>query len=266
MLVNFLYGHSFGVLCFSVITTVVGLALAGLFVVHHTFDLRLRKSHNSLIGCNIAVVGTFYAVLLAFIAVEVWVNFDKAQMIAADEASTTGDLYRDAMSLPQPVRGRMIGDIRKYLDVVVGTEWPAMALGQSIDSAGWQPLFALSDDLQGFHTADSVQGAVFGQVLGSLNDLYGARRSRLLAAGDRLPTAVWMVILSGLVVTVSLSLLFGMEKILMHALMVGGTAASIGLVLVLIISFDYPFRGSVQVAPEGFIMLRHNIDLVSSDK
>ncbi len=43
----------------------------------------------------------------------------------------------------------------------------------------------------------------------------------------------------------------------MHLAMTGAVAASLALVIVLIVAFDYPFRGEVQVTPDGFRNVQH---------
>lgn len=47
----------------------------------------------------------------------------------------------------------------------------------------------------------------------------------------------------------------------MHMLMTGAVAASLALVIVLIVAFDYPFRGEVQIGPTGFENVRHNMEV-----
>jgi hypothetical protein len=53
-----------------------------------------------------------------------------------------------------------------------------------------------------------------------------------------------------------------MEDLRMHMAMTGAVAASLALVIVLILAFDYPFRGEVQIRPDGFEHVKHNMESV----
>jgi hypothetical protein len=73
--------------------------------------------------------------------------------------------------------------------------------------------------------------------------------------------AIWTEI-GGLGVSpewVRIALLFGMPSLRMHMVMPGGFTAAAMLVLVLIIAFDWPFRGEVQVAPSMFKHVQQNM-------
>ena len=47
-----------------------------------------RGEQNDVVGFVIAVVGVIYAVLLAFVVIVAWENFDEAEQIVGQEAST----------------------------------------------------------------------------------------------------------------------------------------------------------------------------------
>jgi hypothetical protein len=63
---------------------------------------------------------------------------------------------------------------------------------------------------------------------------------------------MWLVLILGAVVTVAFTYLFGFDKTVMQELMVGGLSFLIGLVLFLTAALDYPFQGSISVAPDAF--------------
>lgn len=262
MIVDFLYNNPYWLVCGGVVGTIVAASILGLYIVCRMVPFEVRRSHNELAGFMVTLVSVFYAVLLAFIAVQVWETFDKARVVAMEEASLTGDVYRAAKSLPSPVREKVMHHVAEYVDVVLDSEWPAMQRGDIPGNAGWQPLWDLHADIIGFKSNDGVEVAAFSELLSRLNQLYGTRRTRLMAAADSLPDAVWVVVLAGLGINVAFTYMFGMRNFIMHALMTAGSAASIALVVVMIINFDYPFRGDVAVDPDAFRILRRNIEVV----
>lgn len=261
MLVDLIYGVPTWEMALAVVVVFVSVALLGLVVFARFLPVHVRHKHNELAGFNSALVGVVFAVLLAFIAVAAWESFGKAGDIAATEAALTGDLARDATAMPEPLKSRLIGDIRDYVTVVLNKEWPAMAKGAAFGDEGWVPLRKFHQDLISLKTTDPVQVAIFSETLNRLNSLYDARRDRLLAAHDHIEPAVWWVVLFGAAVTIGFTYLFGMESFTMHMLMTSAVAASLALVIVLIVAFDYPFRGEVQIGPNGFEAVQHTMEI-----
>jgi hypothetical protein len=259
MLVNLIYGVPTWVMALVVIAIIVGLSLIGLVISNRVFHLEVRRKHNEFAGFNSALVGVFFAVLLAFIAVAAWESFGKAGDTAEREASLAGDLWRDAFAMPEPARTQLLGSIRDYVTIVIDKEWPAMASGAPFGDEGWAPLFKFHRILTGIRTNDAMQVAMINEALTRLNSLYDARRQRILAAQDHIDPTVWAVVLLGAFITIAFTFFFGMESFRIHALMTTGVAMTLALIIVLILAFDYPFRGEVQVPPDGFRNVRHNM-------
>ena len=280
IILNFLYNNSNLIVGPVVVALFVGVGIGGLWLVHRMVPHGERRNHNEFVGFMVAVVSVVYAVLLAFIAIAVWESFGKAGELATKEASLAGDVARDALTMPEPLRTDLLVDLDAYLIRVAKVEWKAMADGKSLSEAdegkpaveeeGWELLFSAHDNLVGFHTSDPVQVSMFAELLTRLNSLYDARRDRLLATEEHLQGVVWGIVLLGAFFTIGFTYLFGMESFRMHALMTSSVAATVALVVLLIIAFDYPFRGKVQISPEAFqhvhVMLHKYLKNSSSDE
>ena len=76
----------------------VALALCGMVVVRRNVEVSELEAHHDVAGFILAVVGVVYAVLLAFIVIIVWEQYDTAEE-ADTEASLVLALYRDASAL-----------------------------------------------------------------------------------------------------------------------------------------------------------------------
>ncbi|OIR06246.1 hypothetical protein GALL_117190 [mine drainage metagenome] len=262
MIPDFLYNHSNWLVGLTVAGSFVGFGLALLLLAHTLLPKDWRSRHNEFVGFMLAVVSVVYAVLLAFLAIAVWESFGKAGEIAAREASLAGDLAHDSMAMPEPLRGVVVAEVKGYLGWVIGEEWPAMGRGEALSGedgpgaaladVGWARLFGIHQALAAFKAADSVQTAMFSEVLARLNSLYDARRDRLLQSEEHLQPVVWGVVLFGAAITIAFTTLFGMDSLLMHGLMTAAVAAIIALVVLLIVAFDYPYRGKVQITPDAY--------------
>jgi hypothetical protein len=260
MLADFLYGIPTWEMAVIIVGLFVFFANVGLYIFVRALGSELRKGHNEFVASTTDLVGVFFAVLAAFIAVAAWETFSKAGDIASTEASLTFDLARDVDSFPEPLRSQLLADMTSYVDIVLKKEWPDMADGVEFGDEGWEPLRKFQRDLVTFHSEDSIQVAIFSETLSRLNSLYDARRDRLLAAEDHIDSSVWWVVLIGAGVTVGLTFLFGMESYKMHVLLTSVAAGSLALVVVLIAAFDYPFRGEVQISPHAFENTKHSME------
>jgi ABC-type branched-subunit amino acid transport system permease subunit len=97
------------------------------------------------------------------------------------------------------------------------------------------------------------QQVIQAELLKALNELYSARASRLSAVEGHIPGVVWWIILFGGAITVGFTYLFGFHDFRMHVVMTMIVAASLALVVVLIVAMDWPFRGEVSVSPDAYI-------------
>jgi hypothetical protein len=263
MLADWIYNHPTWIMGGVVVSLFVLVSCIGLAIVHRFVPVNIRRSHNDIIGFTIAVAGVVYAVLLAFIAVATWETFRKGDNVVGEEANYVGDVFRNTIGLPDDVARQLRGHLVEYIDVVIEQEWPAQQAGR-LEEASWQKGWgALADfhfDIARFRPANAGEAVIQGQLLRSLNSLYDARRGRLLAAGEHVPAVVWWIIALGAMLTVSFTYLFGLPNIKMHAVITGMLAASLAIVVVLIVAFDYPFRGSLSVSDEAFRAVKQNME------
>ena len=113
--------------CVLIVTGTVVLSLVFLTVLRRIWPATQRTEHNDIIGWQISVLGTTYAVILAFMLWNVWSNFQTARINTEMEANFLVDLYRIAGGL-EPAEGKSLRALcREYAAVAVSEEWPAMA-------------------------------------------------------------------------------------------------------------------------------------------
>jgi hypothetical protein len=258
MIRDWLYNHP----TWEVGTTIVVLSVLaswlGLFVFARLVPVSIRSRHNDVAGFIIAIIGVVYAVLLAFIAVAAWASFDSANTIVQQEANLVGNLYRDTVAIPGPDGGEMRHHLRKYLEHVIAEEWPAQQVGR-VEPHGWLALQRLHRSIINIDAKTLGQQVIEGEMLSTLNALYNARRTRLLAATDGIPDTIWSILILGGVITVAFSFFFGMPSMAMHYTMTGLLAASMALVMVLIVSLDWPFRGEVSISPAAYLAVQQSM-------
>ena len=109
-----------------IILASVGAALLFLFLVTRTSTAPSRKESNDFTGAIVAVIGTTYAVILAFTLAGVWNMFQQAQTNEEQEANSLVNVYRIASQLQDP-NAKPIQDLcLRYAENALNREWPAM--------------------------------------------------------------------------------------------------------------------------------------------
>ena len=232
----------------GLIAATVLLALLAVAAVRRSVPLAALEAHTEVAGFVYAVVGVVYGVLLAFVVLAVWEEFERAELHAEEEANALVDLYRLAGGLPEPARQPLREALLAYPRVVIDEEWEAMAQGGPSERA-----LALVNDLWRVYLEveprTERERAAYGESLARLGGFADARRLRLYESHNTLPDAMWAALIVGAGITVGFSLLFGVRNVASQAVMTATLAVSIALLLFLVSTLDYPFRGDVRVPP-----------------
>jgi hypothetical protein len=107
------------------------VAVVGLLLVQRLVPPERREEHNDVAGFIYAVLGVAYAVVLAFMLIAVWQDYNTAQTNVESEANELAGVYFLASRLPEPERTHVQDLARMYARVVVEQEWPMMEQGQT---------------------------------------------------------------------------------------------------------------------------------------
>lgn len=233
------------------IALAVVAALGLLYGIRRTIPFAELEANHQVGNIIVAVVGTAYAVLLSFVVVVVWGAFGEAQQVSEQEASRLGSMFWLAGGLAPSDALRVQTAIRNYTAAVIDDEWPRLAHGQESDLA-WQRHDDLWRAIFGLKETTPEQTAVYNQLLTTMTDADGARRLRLLASRDKVPTLLWVVLVAGGVATVLVTFLFSTKRFWPQAIMTATLTGLVAAVLLLVAAMDNPFGGVMHVTPDGF--------------
>jgi hypothetical protein len=210
-----------------------------------------RRAHNELIGWQLTVLGTTYAVIVGFMLYTVWTNFGVADANVSAEANSLANVYQLAEGLPASQRAELRKAATAYADTVVNTEWPAMErddgrfVADTTKDEMWRILMTVK-------TASPTESTAEDHAISELSQMSESRRMRQLASGSHLPGVLWCVLLVGGFLTVVSACMFGAENMTLHTLQVAFFSLLIALILVAIADIDQPFRGAVHVSDAAF--------------
>ena len=241
-----------------IIVLTVAASLLFMWGLNRMWPWEKRHAHNDLIGWQLSILGTTYAVILGFMLYTVWTNFGTAELNAENEANALGNVYRLAQGLPNPQRGQIEALGRAYAEAVINEDWPQMEAGlvpeasHKVNQDMWKTLMSVK-------IASPAEILAEDHALSELSELTEHRRIRLLQNASRLPAVLWCVLIIGGVVTVASASMFGSANTSLHALQVFVFSLLIVLALVAVADIDRPFQGTVHVSDYAFRRARHSM-------
>lgn len=229
----------------------VGAAVVFLYAVTSASPAHRRKESNDFTGAVVAVIGTTYAVLLAFMLSGVWTMSQQAQVNAEQEANDLVNIFRIGANLGDPAGETMRDLARRYAQNAVQSEFPALTKrtlppeGGRIVSDMWKVAGAIEG-----RTSQETRAAA--ELTSTLRNLTEHRRIRIMQSQESLPGILWAVLLAGGIITVAASCFFGVSSFRFHLMQVIVLSFLISLILVAIAEIDSPYQGNVKVSAAGF--------------
>ena len=234
-----------------VILACLSASLLFLWTLNRLWPHPLRREHNDIIGWQLSVLGTTYAVIIGFMLYAVWTTFQSAEINADNEANCLVNVFRLANGLPAAQRVQVHQLTREYANIVIDEEWPAMHKGE-LSPAGQAVIEKLWATLVQAKPVTFSEQTSMNLALVELSSMTEHRRVRQLESGSRLPQILWLVLIVGGVLTAVSACLFGTDNPRLHALQVFSLSLMLSLALVAIADIDRPFQGIVRVMPLGF--------------
>jgi hypothetical protein len=206
--------------------------------------------NNEVAGFKFAVVGVFYAVLLAFVVVAVWEDYHDTETAVRNEAKALSDLHQASYALPEDVGDTLRKHLIAYTQQVRDVEWEAMAKGRASDSAA-NELHNLGEAIfKG--KPDQPDVALYHHILDLLTNVNDNRNGRLDSADGSVPSVLWLVLIAGAAITLGYPSFFGSSNITAQILMTAALAALVALTAFVAVVLDYPFTGDVRISRAPF--------------
>jgi hypothetical protein len=217
-----------------------------------------RRPYNELIGSQLSILGTTYAVILGFMLYTVWTAFGEADLNADLEANAVLETYRLAQGLPQPQRTRLQTLARSYADAVITRDWPEMARGEvpeqtrAISAEMWDTVMSVRE-------ASATEVTAQQQVQSHLSSVDQHRLRRVLQSSTSLPPILWWVLLAGGALTIISACTFGAEHRKLQTFQVISFSLLVSLSLVAIADIHRPFHGLVHVRNYAFLRAQQSM-------
>ncbi len=234
------------------------LALGGFALVHRYVPVEVRERQNVVAGVIYAMLGSLYAILLAYVVIVVWEQFNATSRLVEQEATDLANIYNWVDAFPDPSRAQAQDVIRNYTDTVINEEWPLLAQRTSSPHAE-----ELAHDLQMALTelpiTTPAERVLADHALTEYQDFSTVRQMRVFEAAVGVHPLLWVMLIAGAVLTIGFTYLFGVN-VRGHVAMIALLTVVVGGTLFMIYATNYPFSGDVHVSSKALSEVRKGFD------
>jgi hypothetical protein len=188
-----------------------------------------------------------FALLVGFLAAQVWNDTDRASMAVNREASALRAVVLLAAEFPGEPEARVRDLVRLYIQDAVTQEWPAMARRDAtltIAPARLNEALRLTLSLD---ARSNGQVAAQREMLVSLENALEARRQRIILSGSSINWVKWTVLLVQAGLTLITIALVHSDNRAANRMIMTIFATGVGVALVLLASHSRPFTGEMSV-------------------
>jgi len=208
------------------------------------------RAFKALSPGMLSPLGILFALLVGFIAVEVWSNFDKAKAAVATEASALRAVVVLAGTFPEEQKTRIYALIDRHIEKAVNEGWPAMAQHRATLSNLPTALTEALHDTLTLEPADASQRIAQSEMVKAIRTALDARRQRIVVSESTVGRVKWAgILLMGLFTLVAIAMVHSDNR-LTCAIALTLFASGIALSLLLIAAYSRPFTGEISVRPD----------------
>lgn len=236
------------------VLTVLACAVAGAVVrVQRRYSSsEQRERYNEVNGFVFAIVGVLYAIVIAFVVVDVWGKLATAKDQTYAESTALVEMYWHTRYLPpgDGVAARTL--IRDYTANVVHADFPRMREGVAPEATGWATLDQLRTILERVSATEGPVGAQAQGAIEELQKVYEARQARVSSVHQGVPGVMWFVLVGGAFLTIALTFLFGIPSTVAHGLLIVSLTAMVTMLLWTVYVLQQPYSAAVGLNPDAY--------------
>ena len=214
--------------------------------------LTILRSHNEVTGFLFLAIASFYALLLSFVVLIVWDQYNETHANASKEGSSALGLYRDIKFYPDTLESKKL--MSAYLDFVynvIDDEFPNMQKMQSSSktSSAFNTVF---HEMESLNPKNPFQTQLVTEMFRHLNELSTFRGLRNSSLETEIPPPIWLPIVLGAIITIFCAMLLDVEHIRLHVSLNAMLGAFIAIFLFIIVLLDHPYTGSLSIKPKSY--------------
>jgi hypothetical protein len=228
-----------------VILGAVGVAVIGMYLARRRAPVGGFFTDTGRAGDVFGVIGTAFAVLLAFVIFLAFESYETAREQAREEADAVREHYATTSFLSPPVRDELRGQLICYSRAVIDDEWPAMKhQRRSALVDDW--VSRLETTVFQFDVTDANDSIALTHWVDTDAQRKSARRGRIAEAAPFVPRPLLVIIVLGGVIILLYMLSFADrgERFVVQALMIGAVTAIFVSSMLVVDFLDHPYENT----------------------
>jgi hypothetical protein len=244
---------------------IVFVVMVGGFVaVSHVLLLLVRRWRKSVFGVGdhepqfnsmmIQSMMVFYGLVAALIVVNVYETHSEVYKIVSRESAAISALYRDAEGYPEPTRTAIRDGIRAYVEQIIHVAWPQQKRG-IVPTQGVALVTHIQQVLFAFEPATEGQKITHTETLQQFNEMAVARRLRVDANLERLPSSMWAVLIFGAFLCMFAAAFSEVPSTRLQSFLHALLAVLLATVLYMAFVWDGPYLGEAGIGPGTYELI-----------
>ena len=234
-------------ICYTILFVLA--AQAGLSVFNTLGILSKSSAGNEVTGIFFGAISLVYSLILAFVIVAVWEDYEDLDKTIENEADKLNSILAHSVTLPDTTRHRVTDAVFAYCHRVIDEEWKMKRRQEMEQPSAIPDMRLMLLKARPRNESDQTVYTVIDTDLSTISDL---RRSRLNHNRSHVPDLVWFILKSGSVMLVAFSYFFDITSLPLKRVYLFFLASCIAMCMFLVYTLDHPFTGSAMVSTSPF--------------
>jgi hypothetical protein len=239
-----------------IILAAVYLATAGIYLLSTVLAVGERaRAFKSISPGILPPLAVVFALLVGFLAAQVWNDSDRANTAVNREASALRTVVLMGKGLSADSEAHLNELVRRHIQDAIQEEWPAMARGDAtlkIVPAQLQEALNLALKYNPQGTGETLAQR---EIVASLQSALEARRQRIILSESSINWVKWAALLVQAGLTLITIALVHCENRKANRIILTIFATGVGTALVLIAAHSRPFAGELAVSPSVLLQV-----------
>jgi uncharacterized protein DUF4239 len=195
-------------------------------------------------------LGIIFGLLVGFIAVQVWNDFDRAKAAVVNEASALRGAILLANNCPPEEQTKLRALVGRHIETCVNEEWQAMAEQRATLTLPPAPLIEALQRILAYVPSTDGQRTAQREIANALQNALEARRQRIVISQSSVNSVKWTgLLLQALITLVAIAMVHSDNRATC-AIALALFSTGVALSILLIASHNRPFTGDISVRPD----------------
>jgi len=242
-----------GIICLLFVMAVIGAAQLGLYIFNRLQDRSKPFRNNEVAGIMFGAVGLIYSLILTFVIVAVWGNYEDLTKNIQAEADKMNNIITHTSTMPDSIRLPIYQALYNYCQQVKDKEWRMENDDENYQSAAIPRLRLMLLTQQ---PKNELQRNVFSVIDEDLSKITELRRNRLNYNHSQIPRLVWFILQWGSIMLVVFSYFFYVISPFHKRIYLSFFAGCLAMCLFLVWSLDHPYSSRTQLSKAPYTAIQ----------